>query len=301
LKKPIKTPTLDLPFELREHILLNLLISPIPANVSALPTIWLLPQRTGQLYQKRLQMGNNKKLSQQFDTLCLVSRQMRNDAIKILFAHNLIVFHISLLREPRSPVAVTDKYSPARFICVNSLPYIKRIWGEEALLSIRNLGIWIGCGYKPGQDRLKGYLKDAVTNLKKSRCLQRLHVFWLNGYGVDSIASFKNNRTLLLEERNLQVEKHLNGLRRKTDRMSNNLSIFATDAERILSPLKELRGLRMVIVQGSVSDEWALYLEGCMESEEETLPKFEGKINPLANKKKAFANELDYWLIDPRT
>ena len=271
------------------------------ANVSALPTIWLLPQRTGQLYQKRLQMGNNKKLSQQFDTLCLVSRQMRNDAIKILFAHNLIVFHISLLREPRSPVAVTDKYSPARFICVNSLPYIKRIWGEEALLSIRNLGIWIGCGYKPGQDRLKGYLKDAVTNLKKSRCLQRLHVFWLNGYGVDSIASFKNNRTLLLEERNLQVEKHLNGLRRKTDRMSNNLSIFATDAERILSPLKELRGLRMVIVQGSVSDEWALYLEGCMESEEETLPKFEGKINPLANKKKAFANELDYWLIDPRT
>ena len=195
LKKPIKTPTLDLPFGLREHILLNLLISPIPANVSALPTIWLLPQRTGQLYQKRLQMGNNKKLSQQFDTLCLVSRQMRNDAIKILFAHNLIVFHISLLREPRSPVAVTDKYSPARFICVNSLPYIKRIWGEEALLSIRNLGIWIGCGYKPGQDRLKRYLEDAVTSLKKSRCLQRLHIFWLNGHGVDSISSFNNNRT----------------------------------------------------------------------------------------------------------
>ena len=56
----------------------------------------------------------------------------------------------------------------------------------------------------------------------------------------------------------------------------------------------------MVIVRGSVSDELALYLEGCMKSEEETVPKFEGKINPLANTKKAFANELDYWLIDPR-
>jgi hypothetical protein len=117
------------------------------ANVSALPTIWLLPQRTWQLYQKRLQMGNNKKLSQQFDTLCLVSRQMRNDAVKILFAHNLIVFHITMLREPRSQVAVTDKYSPARFICVNSPQYIKRIWGEEASSFYQKLGymdwLWI--------------------------------------------------------------------------------------------------------------------------------------------------------------
>jgi hypothetical protein len=143
------------------------------------------------------------------------------------------------------------------------------------------LGIWIGCGYKPGQDRVKGYLKDVVTSLKKSRCLQRLHIFWLNGHGVDSIASFNNNRTLVLGDRNLQVERRLNGLRRKTDRMSNNLSIFATDAERILSPLKELRGLRMATLRGSVSDEWALYLEGCMKLEEETVAKFEGENQPL--------------------
>jgi hypothetical protein len=246
-------------------------------------------------------MGKNRKLSQQFDTLCLVSRQMRIDAIKILFAHNLILLHITLLREPDSPEADTEKYSPARFMGVNSPQYIKRLWGEEALLSIRNLGLWIGCGYKPGQGHLKEYLEDVVTSLKKSRCLQRLNVLWLNGYGVDSIASFINSRAQVLEDRSFRVERHLNGRRRKTDRMSNNLSIFATDAERILSPLKQLRGLRTVEVRGSVSDEWALYLEGCMKSEEETVPKFEGKMNPLANKKKAFANELDYWLIDSRT
>jgi hypothetical protein len=83
--------------------------------------------------------------------------------------------------------------------------------------------------------------------------------------------------------------------------MSNGLSIFATDAERILWPLKQLRGIRKVAIVGSVSDEWALYLEGCMRSQEEQVPKFEGKMNPLSNKKKAFANELDYWLISSRT
>jgi hypothetical protein len=179
--------------------------------------------------------------------------------------------------------------------------YIKRIWGEEALLFIRNMVLWISCGYKPGQERFKGHLQDVVTTLKQSRCLQRLNIFWGNAYGVDSIKNFISKRELVLLQRSFRVERRSKGFRRKTDRMSNNLSIFATDAERILSPLKQLRGVRDVEIRGSVSDEWALYLEGCMKSEEETVPKFEGKMNPLANKKKAFANELDYWLIDSRT
>jgi hypothetical protein len=303
--KPVKTSILDLPFEIREHILLNLLTSPIHANASKLPTIWFLPQyRTGQLHPKRLRMGKNKKLSQQFHALCLVSRQMRKDAINILFTHNLILLHITLLREPQGPdslAAARDTYSPARFMGVNSPQYIKRLWGEEALLSIRNMGIWMGCGYKPGQGRLKEYLEDVVKTLKKSTCLQRLNVLWLNGYGVDCMSSFIHSRVQMLEIRSFKVERRQNGRRSQTDRMSNNLSIFATDAERILSPLKQLRRIRTVEVRGSVSDEWALYLEGCMKSEEETVPKFEGKMNPLANNKKAFDNELDYWLIDSRT
>jgi hypothetical protein len=115
------------------------------------------------------------------------------------------------------------------------------------------------------------------------------------------MSSFINSRVQVLDDRSFRVERRMNGCRSQTDRMSNNLSIFATEAERILSPLKQLRGIRMVEVRGSVSDEWALYLEDCMKSEEDTVPKFEGKMNPLENKKKAFANELDYWLIDSRT
>jgi hypothetical protein len=87
------------------------------------------------------------------------------DSIKILFTHNLILLHITLLREPGepdSPLAVTDTYSPARFMGVNSPQYIKRLWGEEALLSIRNMGMWMGYGYKPGQGRLKEYLENLV-------------------------------------------------------------------------------------------------------------------------------------------
>ena len=104
-----------------------------------------------------------------------------------------------------------------------------------------------------------------------------------------------------MEQRSFELERQQDGFRSKTDRMSNNLSIFATNAERILSPLKQLRGIRKAAITGSVSDEWALYLESCMKSQAETVPQFEGKMNPLANKKKAFAAEVDYWLTNFRT
>ena len=48
-----------------------------------------------------------------------------------------------------------------------------------------------------------------------------------------------------------------------------------TVQERILEPLKELRGLQQAVVFGSVTDKWALWLEQCMMSDEVVVPEFE--------------------------
>ena len=167
---------LPIPFELREHILTYLLISTndiLELNRGRWPLY-----RCGSEYIRSTTGGavshvNDLGLSKQFRTLTQVSRQMRADAIIVLFYRNKWHLTISLCRDE-------ETWGSHQFVGWDSASMVRKLWGQEAILSMRYLKLTVENESKSAQKRILVYLQRLVKSLCLSRNLRRLEVEWLD-------------------------------------------------------------------------------------------------------------------------
>lgn len=278
-----KNLTLPLPFEIRDQILSHLLLS-TQDSLQLKQGLWPL-YRCGSEYirattERAGPHVDDPKLSKQFRTLTQVSRQMRTDAIIVLFYRNKWNLEISLFRDQNG-------WGRQSFVGWDSGSMVRKLWGPEAILSMRYLKVTIQNENKSSRNRMQIYLQTLVKVLSLSRNLRRLEVEWLNYESLDTgtmagpvwhgvwYGSTRHHQ----KERIRAVSRKADGTRSSTKHFRNGVSRWE-DGQKILEPLERLRGIPEVVVTGCVTDKWAKHLEQCMKSDRQTAPKQGPKKSP---------------------
>lgn len=142
---------------------------------------------------------------------------------------------------------------------------IERLWGEGAILSIRDLGILIKNGNEGATKHMEGYVKRLVGVLQKSTCLRTLRIKWENNFLVDSFP-------IWLEQKRLEAYLFTNdrflrysGSRRESDMTDDGVSIWEGKQQDILKPFKSLRSITKVSIEGAVTEEMAKDLKATIQ------------------------------------
>ena len=243
---------------------------PFPAEIRELILVILLKRRTYEgwisFYAEDEVNSKSKIMSipkvspedigHTFSILCKVSKQMRADAIHVLFSKNTIALTITC-----------DLYrmKSDQYLETNTAKLVEAAWGREALLAIRYLAFSLRNGDENMHASVGEKFKDVVEVLKHARALKRVSIEWAYRYSDrnDTRATWDHFAKIIDSD----------GRRLKTDRDTEGVSMWEK-REGILEPLKLLRGLKDVVITGCVSDEWCRYLEWCMMSKHESLPDF---------------------------
>lgn len=276
--------TLPLPFEIRDQILSYLLVS--RQEVLELKRgIWPLHLYgseyvgAGPTTDRWGAHINDLNLSTQFHTLTQVSRQLRADAITVLFYRNKWHLTISLSR---------DEYQTGRYsiICWDSSAMIRKLWGPDAILSLRNVKVTIQNESKSAQRRVQGYLQTFVKLLSLSRNLGRLEVEWLNHESLAAEAAVRGHLIWMADYRRTRQKEQIREVSRKDDGTRESTRHFRKGVSRweegqaLLKPLEALSGIPEAVVTGCVTDRWAEHLEKCMKSDRQTVPLLAKKKAP---------------------
>ena len=83
---------------------------------------------------------------------------------------------------------------------------------------------------------------------------------------------WKAEREVLIQALEKRIDSR--GVRLKSDRDDENGVSIWSGSKKILRPLRRIRGLGIAYVHGTVSSDWARYLEGCMMSgENDKIPR----------------------------
>jgi hypothetical protein len=262
--------TLPLPFEIRDQILTHLLVSKQEV-LDLMPGLWPLCH-CGNEYIRAAIRGtvrphiNNLGLSKQFRILTQVSRKLRADAINILFYRNKWHLTMSLSRD--------EPNGGHSFIDWDSSAMVRKLWGLDAILSIRYMKITVENEKENARRRIKSYFHTFVKIVRLSQNLRRLEVEWLNYESLDSdvMASrywsggSKRNHH---KEEIRGVSRKADGTRESTKHFRGGVSRWG-EGQTILKALEDLRGIPEAIVTECVTDKWAEHLEKCMKSERQT-------------------------------
>jgi hypothetical protein len=193
-----------------------------------------------------------------FVNVCLVSKEMREEALKIFFGFNKWVLHVS-----------ND---------MNSVDWMVEKWGEDSLRRIKVLRIELqSVGFSHDWLVFKG-LQRFVDVVKEGAQLHTLSVFWRHAYRY------------LKTERYLGYIPHttwLGPLSRRGRKLASTRELSSAPTgeesdsepsgsemwyagwpakEVVLMPLQELRGVSASI-EGELTERWALWLEDCMRAE----------------------------------
>jgi hypothetical protein len=271
---------LPLPFELRDQILIHLLVSTqdiLELNQGRWPLY-----RCGSEYIRSTTGGavphiNDLKLSKQFRILTQVSRQMRTDAIIVLFYRNNWKLTISLCRDKAT-------FGSHQFIGWDSGSMVRKLWGQEAILSMRYLTITVENESKIAQKRILGYLQRLVKTLSLSRNLRKLEVEWLDHDSLDKNSSEQTRKWK--RARIQEVARKADGTRVSTKHFKNGVSRWE-EGQKMLKPLEALSGIPEVVVTGCVTDKWAERLEKGMKSRRPSAAKLGKKKAPKKKVKAA--------------
>lgn len=271
---------LPIPFELREQILKYLLISTndiLELNRGRWPLY-----RCGSEYIQSTTGGavshiNDLVLSRQFRTLTQVSRQMRADAIIVLFYRNKWHLTISLCRDE-------ETWGSHQFVGWDSASMVRKLWGQEAILSMRYLKLTVENESKSAQKRILVYLQRLVKTLCLSRNLRRLEVEWLDHDSLikNLVQDTRDRQRAKIQE----VARRADGTRLSTKHFKGGVSRWEA-GQMILKPLESLRGIPEAVVTGCVTDRWAEHLERDMKSGRPAPTKLGKKKTPKRNTKAA--------------
>ena len=170
--------------------------------------------------------------------------------------------HFSKWKKRRGGIVGTD-----------TVYFVKRIWGDQALDRMRNVHLLINVRDPIIEDFIKQRLENLVQVFQRGSNLKRLSVELEIMYTADKISGGCGNGRAA-ECRKIRGCSKLEDGSRAVPIADKYLEPWPVQ-ERILEPVKELRGLKQAIVFGSVTDKWALWLERCMMSNEAVVPDFE--------------------------
>jgi len=152
---------------------------------------------------------------------------------------------------------------------VDTAAFIKETWGEQALGLMRKVRLYINAKDVHIDETVKGKLRDLVRILREGKNVKQLSVRWENFYTYPKFAGKCGTSSVQEGNKIRRSSRREDGTREQAIKYK-----CWYEQEMILEPLKELRGLKQALVFGSVSDQWALWLEQCMKSDEPTLPGF---------------------------
>jgi hypothetical protein len=266
-----RNTTLPLPFELRDQILTFLLVSK-QEILGIRQGQWPLYLPGRYYIRDRITTDdrgpriNDLKISKQFRILTQVCRQLRADAITILFYRNKWHLTISLSR---------DEYQIGRPVIFawDSSAMVRKLWGLNAILSLQNVKITIENESKIAHKRVQGYLQTFVKLLTLSRSLKTLEVEWLNYENLEKEPLARGYPFWLVGSKRSRQKDHIREVSRKADGTRESTKHFRKgvsrweDGQTILKPLEALCGIPEAVVTGCVTDGWAEHLEKCMKSE----------------------------------
>jgi hypothetical protein len=259
----IPNSNLPLPPELRDKILIELLVrAEYCLNLKSPQDDWPWYE-TDMAYARRLSI-----ISQ-------VSKGMREEAYKIFFGQNEFSLTLRLERvisreqnAEQHPMRWNTVYG--KVTTIDTTAFIKETWGEQALGLMERVHLYIRCRDLGIEDMVRDKLKDLVQIFRHGQNLKELSVNWQNYYTYPNISGKCGNPIIRELQKIRRSSRKEDGTRALPIRHENWLK-----EEMILEPLKELRGLEKVVVFGSVSDQWAIWLEQCMKSDKVNLLEFE--------------------------
>lgn len=242
---------LPLPPELRDKILAKLLVYP-DYPIALHPT----KHKPDSPWILRDDGYGSVPHARQFQILSQVSKSMREEARNVFFGKNQWYLELQIAREKiweRSPNQHPMKWKTTRgeIVSTSTISFIQETWGERALGFMQNVQL---CIY--GRD---SEIEETV-----------LSVEWRNSYILDKLVGMCGTARLKAVAKIRTTSRREDGTRREPIKYES----WPKD-ERILESLKELRGLHQAVVFGCVTDQWALWLEKCMKSDEAILPDFE--------------------------
>ena len=163
---------------------------------------------------------------------------------------------------------------------------VRKLWGLDAILSLRNVKITIENESANAQRRVQVYLQTFVKLLSLSRNLRRLEVEWLNYQTLESEVVAHDYPFWLAGSRRRRQKEQIREVSRKADGTRESTKHFRKGVSRweegqiILKPLAGLCGIPEAVVTGCVTDRWAEHLEKCMKSERQATPFLAKKKSP---------------------
>lgn len=160
---------------------------------------------------------------------------------------------------------------------------VRKLWGQETILSIRYLKITFENENKNAQKRMQSHLHRLVKILSSSRNLRRLEVEWLDHSSIDPGQCTWGWKRAYEKEKIREVSRKADGSRESKKHFRNGVSRWE-EGQKILKPLEGLRSIPEAVVTGCVTDKWAEHLEKCMKSHRPAAVAFGEK---RASKKKA--------------
>jgi hypothetical protein len=200
---------------------------------------------------------------------------MRAEAYRIFFGQNEWSLTLRLERQIRReqnpdqhPMRWKTIYG--KVTGVDNSAFIKETWGEQALGLMQRVHLYINGRDLDIEEKVKDRLKDLVRIFRHGQSLKQLSVNWQNYYTYPKFSGKCGTPRVKESQKIRRSSRKEDGTRELSIKYKSWYK-----EEVILEPLKELRGLEKAHVYGSVSDQWALWLEQCMKSDETNLPDFE--------------------------
>jgi hypothetical protein len=264
------TATFPLPVELRCKILEELLVLPHPVFLKPVQQ----PKISERIFKPSL---SDAALAYNFNTLAAVSKATREEAQQIFFERNTWHLELSLWREKIwerdsfGRVTVHRRFTLGPYMGINTATFIQKLWGKQALLRLRDIILQVRGTDLEAEEEMKIAIHELVGILNQGANLKKLSVKWQDHYALSGYWCGTGR---------IQSAQLIAASSRKDDGTRDvpigHPSAWGTKQwatrERILEPLKELRGLEKVVVMGCVTDEWAEELKQCMESDPELVP-----------------------------
>jgi hypothetical protein len=190
-----------------------------------------------------------------FVNVCLVSKEMREEAMKIFFGCNKWVLHVS--KE------------------MNSIDWIVEKWGEERLRRIKVLRIELqSADFSHDWLVFKG-LERFVSVIKEEAQLHTLSISWRHTYKYLKTGRYSGyiphipwlgppSRHARNPAKTRELSSAPSDENSETEPTRSETSCAGwPEKEMVLMPLQKLRGMSASI-EGEVTERWALWLEGCM-------------------------------------
>jgi hypothetical protein len=255
-------PLFEFPREIRLQILEQLLtceehLTFIPVQGNASTSL-----RLGRFHRREEVELEPVALVSSFSAVCRASQQLRSEAQYVFFSRNTWILHVT--------------------VPTDAISWVLGHWGEVALQTMAFVRI-----EAEGSARLvRKALGKFVDALRTKKRLQKLCVRWV--FSSRHFPLIGRNPHFWPLTKDFRFERRADGTRGSKREMvaegeemgTNPYSGYVGGArqvwvkkEKALTPLQRLKGIHGII-EGCVTDEWALWLEQSMAAPEQPIGKF---------------------------